>query len=103
VQRHCFANEPGAERRSAYEVGLAFDRGGAGSIHQVCKRSERSKRIGKSHDSAAMQHRRPGTEFVANRHFRNDLIRRGTDNLDSEKARKWQRYLLQARQQVHSP
>jgi hypothetical protein len=29
---HRFANDPSAERRGAYEVGLAFDRGGAETI-----------------------------------------------------------------------
>jgi len=49
-----------------------------------------------------VKHRRPGTEILAHDHLRDDLVRRGTDELDAEQLGKGQRLLSDAGEQIHS-
>jgi len=49
-----------------------------------------------------VKHRRPGTEILAHDHLRDDLVRRGADELDAEQLGKGQRLLSDAGEQIHS-
>src|ERR1700730_13379739 len=60
VQGCSFTNDSRAHWRGADEVGLAFDRGSAAPLGEVCQRSERTQRVCKRHESPAVQHIRPG-------------------------------------------
>ena len=88
--------------RGADEVGLAFNRGGAAPLVQVCQRSESTQRVCKRHDGPAVQHGRPGAELAAYGHFSHDPVRCGTDNFDPEECRERQRHFLESLQQIHA-
>src|SRR5262249_3952758 len=96
------ASLPAAPPTAADEVGFTFDRGRARSLLQIRDCRERTERIGKGHDGAAMQNGRARTELGTNGHFADDLVLLGADAIDARKLGKGQGLRAQSCPQVHS-